>query len=212
MKIGMLTFHRANNLGAVLQAAALCKYLNDKKYDCEIIDFIPNNEVLKFHSLRKGAHIIKSILTINTRYNLLMKEYKFNIFRKKNMKISKHRYYGDRDIERKELKYEVLISGSDQILNTSLTGNSEAYYLRFMTDCKKISYASSFGREDISEYEIKLIKEELAKFDALSVREKSAINIIKKSSGRVAELVLDPVYILTVKELEEISSKKLILK
>ena len=38
MKIGMFTFHRANNLGAVLQASALQKYVQNNFGDCEIVD------------------------------------------------------------------------------------------------------------------------------------------------------------------------------
>ena len=45
MKIGIVTFHRADNLGAVLQASALCRYLNQGNDTVEIIDFIPNNNV-----------------------------------------------------------------------------------------------------------------------------------------------------------------------
>ena len=41
MKIGILTFHRANNVGAVLQAFALQKYINDNLSSCNIIDFYP---------------------------------------------------------------------------------------------------------------------------------------------------------------------------
>ena len=37
MKIGVITFHGADNYGSVLQAYALTEYLNDKGYDAEII-------------------------------------------------------------------------------------------------------------------------------------------------------------------------------
>ena len=39
MKIGIITFHGADNYGSVLQAYALTEYLNDKGYDAEIIDY-----------------------------------------------------------------------------------------------------------------------------------------------------------------------------
>ena len=58
--------------------------------------------------------------------------------------------------------------------NTSiLTGNSRAYYLGFF-ERKKISYVSSFGRTNITQSEIDLIKSELPHYSAVSVREKSA--------------------------------------
>ena len=44
-RIGVLTFHRANNLGAVLQAYALSTYLNENICPTEIIDFYPKNSL-----------------------------------------------------------------------------------------------------------------------------------------------------------------------
>ena len=44
-RIGILTFHRANNLGALLQASALLKYIQDNIGNCEIIDYYPNNAI-----------------------------------------------------------------------------------------------------------------------------------------------------------------------
>lgn len=67
-------------------------------------------------------------------------------------------YYGDKEIETDPPKYDLIISGSDQILNTTLTGNSRAYYLSFAQDTPKISYASSFGRSGISATEDEYIK------------------------------------------------------
>lgn len=39
MRIGILTFHRADNLGAVWQAYALQKYLMISGHDVDIIDY-----------------------------------------------------------------------------------------------------------------------------------------------------------------------------
>ena len=39
MKIGIITYHRAKNLGGMLQAYALQQVLNEKVGDCEIIDY-----------------------------------------------------------------------------------------------------------------------------------------------------------------------------
>ena len=39
MKVGILTFHRAENFGAMLQVFALQQYLRKLKHDVEIIDY-----------------------------------------------------------------------------------------------------------------------------------------------------------------------------
>lgn len=42
MRIGILTFHRAHNYGAVLQAFALQSLLTDLGHEVEIIDYRPD--------------------------------------------------------------------------------------------------------------------------------------------------------------------------
>lgn len=196
MKIGILTFHRANNIGAVLQASALQNFLEEYD-DCEIIDFVPNSNVSSFRILKKILHIVKFVVTLPFNYLIYKREKKFKDYRNKYFRLSEKIYYGDRDIFSRPPEYDLLISGSDQIFNMELTGNSLAYYLNFTSDSKKVSYASSFGRKNISEAEKKAVTSELTKFDAISVRERSAGNIIKELINVEPELVLDPVFLIT---------------
>lgn len=196
-KIGILTFHRANNLGAVLQASALQKYIKDNYGYVKIIDYYPNNAIPNKESfIKKILRNVKRTLTYRKVKINTMREQKFFDYRKKYMDISSEKYYGDKSIINNPPKYDVFISGSDQILNTTLTGNSEAYYLKFVKNSKKISYASSFGREHITEYENNLITTELITFDNISVRENSGKQIIQEIANIDATLVVDPVFLL----------------
>lgn len=196
LKIGIVTFHRANNLGANLQAFALNKYICENIGDCEIIDYIPNNQVDNRSFIRKSLSKIKKIVLFFQYIN----DMKFEKFRKRYYKLSNESYYGDSDIFFKGVQYDVLISGSDQILNTTLSGDSKSFYLAFCEGKKKISYASSFGRENISNIEKNYIEEYLSKFNALSVREKSAADILKKQIDAESKLVLDPVFLMEKKD------------
>ena len=209
-KVGFVTFHRANNLGAALQASALCKFINENISPCEIIDFVPNNScgsnyMQKLPLLRNLKNAILSLKDELSRN----KAAKFASFRREEMCISKRTYYGDNEMLKASNKYNVLISGSDQILNSTLSGNSKSYYLAFDEQAKKISYASSFGRDNISENEISLIKSELSKFDDLSVREASASSLIKSYIGKESTLVVDPVFLLNRKDWEIVQSNEL---
>lgn len=201
MKIGLLTFHRANNLGACLQAAALNKYLNSQISESEIIDLIPNSscpkkEEIFLKYMRKFIHFI-----LKKRNSTQKKrQIRFDDFRNEMMIISKTTYYGDNEMHKCSGLYDVLISGSDQILNTTLSGKTKAYYLDFDDNAKKISYASSFGRKDITSDEIELIKKELSKFNFLSVREQSGIDIIYNELDIKPTLVVDPVFLLGADE------------
>lgn len=210
MKVGILTFHRANNLGAVLQAYALQKHIENQGLDCELIDYYPNNAIPgKLASLRELAHKAKYMMRGETGRSELRREKLFSDFRSRYFMLSKAHYYGDQEIEANPPQYDLYISGSDQILNTTLTGKSRAYYLSFVENGKKVSYASSFGRESISEDEKELIGRELASFDCISARESTGVNIIKEFCGRDAELVLDPVFLLDKLAWGSIANKNL---
>lgn len=198
----MITFHNAFNIGANLQAYALNKYINENIGDCEIIDFIPNNRVVQQSKFKKCLHLIKAAIS----FPLKGKEKKFKIFQKK-YKISNRQFNGDNDIFANPPRYDILISGSDQALNATLSGNSKSFYLGFYDNCKKISYASSFGRKEISDVETNLIKSQLIKFSAISVREQSGADIIKEIIGKDAQLVLDPVFLLSADEWRTLSTK-----
>ena len=211
MKIGMFTFHRANNLGAVLQASALQKYIENNFGDCEIVDYYPNNNIpVIYKGIKKVLRICKKIAIYPLTKKKREREYRFNEYRKKYYKLTKQHYYGDSWIEDELKEFDILISGSDQILNTTLTGNSRAYYLDFF-EGKKISYASSFGRTNITQNEIDLIKSELPRYSAVSVREKSAGEIIKRICGVDSELVMDPVFLLKKEEWESRCNMDIIL-
>lgn len=198
MKIGILTFHRANNLGAVLQASALQNYIENNIAPCEVIDFVPNNAVKYSRFLRRFLHKVKIYLTMKR--DIIKREKSFELYRKQYIKISPKTYYGDKAMRKKGEIYDILISGSDQILNMTLSGVSTSYYLNF-SDCeKKISYASSFGRVNISEEEKSLVKSELKKFIHISVREESAQGIIKSLINIEPTLVVDPVFLLSKAE------------
>lgn len=99
----------------------------------------------------------------------------------------------------------LLITGSDQVWR-----NSYVDVLKYMfgtipdkSNAKRISYAASFGTEDLSEYGAELIATtaNLAKkFDGISVREDSGVDIAKKYWGVDAEQHVDPTLLLDKKE------------
>lgn len=200
MKIGIITFHRAYNIGANLQAYALQKFIEDNICNAELIDYYPNNEVPQRQSLvRKLLHLCNVLIHYKEMHAETKRERKFETFWREYYNLSATSYYGDKDFILADKSYDIYISGSDQILNTTLSGNSESYYLKSISG-KKISYASSFGRESISDVEHRLIKSELKSFSALSVREKTAADIIEEDIKIRPELVLDPVFLLTAEE------------
>lgn len=205
-KIGVITFHRANNLGAALQAYALSEYLNENICQTEIIDYYPNNAIpTKNTFLRKVLRAGKKMIGGKSQRDRYRGFEKFKEFTNL-LHVSSQAYYGDEAIEAAPPQYDLLISGSDQILNTTLTGNSKAYYLDFAQSTPKISYASSFGRTEISDCEREYIRSYLKDFRALSAREESGKRIMEQELGRNVELVVDPVFLLSKEKWEKMAA------
>lgn len=200
MTIGILTFHNVSNIGANLQASALVQYINREFGEAEIINYCPNHLTAYNSSSRRVLRFFRQLLTYPSHKQKLQKSRRIAAFQRENYRLSKRYYRGDADILAHPPQYDILISGSDQILNTTLSNCSTAYYLTFSHTAKKISYASSFGRTNISTDEARLIREELPKFSSLSVREASAADILKEHLGRAPQLVLDPVFLLDPQE------------
>lgn len=100
------------------------------------------------------------------------------------------------------------IVGSDQVWRnwsyTNITSELGYFFLDFLQNenVKRIAYAASFGQSylkdalvdhEFVEYARPLVK----KFDAISVRERSGIEIMKKTWNVAAQQVLDPTMLLT---------------
>ncbi len=200
MKIGIITFHKAINAGANLQAYALQAYLSKKGYDAELIDYIPHSEIDRRSWKRKVLHYIKGIISPSIRRSKRIGK-KYSQFQKNYMKISETRFLGDFSIKNKELKYDVIISGSDQILNLKLSDYSFAYYLPFNDKTYKFSYASSFGRTDVCDVEKWAILNYLSKFKHLSFREETGF-LIANELLKIPEknIVVDPCFLLEKNE------------
>lgn len=99
----------------------------------------------------------------------------------------------------------LLITGSDQVWRKSYVDVSKYMFgtIPDKSNAKRISYAASFGTEDLSEYGAELIATtaNLAKkFDGISVREDSGVDIAKKYWGVDAEQHVDPTLLLDREE------------
>ena len=176
MKIGILTFHWGTNYGGVLQSYALQCYLKSIGCDVEIINYAPLTYRNSFFLCFKG----KSIGTIKKNILNYFKERKFRKFRKSNLILSKKRYFTKTSSEAFNNDYDVIVVGSDQVWNPYIALNyGLPYWLPYKGKARKIAYAVSLGcdvyPQEILEKQTACIND----FYAISVREKSAVNIIQ---------------------------------
>lgn len=201
-KIGILTFHRADNLGAVLQAYALSKYITDSiGAIAEIVDY----KCEKVESTRY-AHSGGIVKNIPLAIYYKIKRSGFDRFRNKWLPLST-KGYTKSDIAESNLVYSTFIAGSDQIWNTGCSDNDTTYFLDFVEQGKdKIAYAASIGAIEFTENEIKRYTEYLSRFKAISVREQSSIS--KLDLPKDTRVLPDPVFLLDEKQWKDVEAKK----
>lgn len=209
MKVKLLTFHAVPNYGAVLQAYALQKYLEECGHEPEFIDYRPAYLTTggRFHWPKSAWHVkanivivYQKIMTLKGLFNVDMrKQYKrFNLFTEDYLKLSPSRYKTIYDLRLHPPEGDVYICGSDQIWNPSKQhGLDPACFLNFGSKAvKKISYAASFGCSSIPErhhHEVAQFSEVL---DVVSVRETSGCSMFESFAGREAQLVPDPTFLI----------------
>ena len=117
MKIGILTYHRAHNYGAMLQAYALLSYLRNNGHDVEIIDYWPDVHRVQYALIKpivgncilsKIKCIIATTITFIRRY---MRIRKFEKFSQKYLNINSTIQYPMPDWG--YLQYDCVIVGSE---------------------------------------------------------------------------------------------------
>lgn len=181
------------NYGALLQYYALEKILEKNRIDAYWLRYIIKDK-------QNLKYIIKKIV-------LLLKRGKnkkkiddtlksFEKFLGNYCKVSQKKYDSEKDLKKHLPKADIYITGSDQVWGGTLSPN----YLCFVPENKlKCSYAASFGKKVISEEQQEVISPWLKRFDYISVRESSGIDICKKM-GIKAQQVLDPTLLLDAVE------------
>lgn len=200
--VGLLTLDsRIYNYGGFLQEMALQDAINSLGYECEIIDYEVSQEFntfslkrgiknFSFDKIKKKLTKEKTILLSDSVSDLITKRKRaFDKYRAHNLVLSKKMSYSD--LHSIDLNYEQLVCGSDQIWNPDY--NIPAFFLNFVRkDCRKIIYAASIGKGQLSCLEKKTYSKLLEFPDYISVREDSAQKLISSITEKNVELVLDP--------------------
>lgn len=195
-KVAILTFFFACNHGAVLQAYALQRLLDDLGYDSKIVRYIPRWGSSKgVLSSCTGKSAIRKAASIAVRMpaNMIRRRV-FDRFLEGYLRCTERQYENVQQLGDNLPEADVFLAGSDQVWNSAITGGIDGvYYLNFVPpDKKKVAYAASIGTDDFEADEKPEIKRLLEQFDAISVREKSAQAAISNLGISDVKHVLDP--------------------
>lgn len=205
MKVGILTFINAYNMGAVLQGFALQKKINAFDHvECELIDYV-NEGIRKQYQFPRPRDII------HTPKNSVMRALSSVLLRGRYKKIRgfahSMKLSGPCDLSSYiecMNAYELIVVGSDQVWNPAIIGNDLAFFLKDV-QTKAISYSASIGVAALEERDRKEYTELLKKFCAVAVRENSAKELLTSWGMQDVRVTCDPVFLLDLSDWEKIA-------
>lgn len=198
-QVGVLTYHNADNLGAVLQGYALQRFLNRlDNVSARIVDYrCPVVEGTKrIHG--KGIKGLCKAVPMNAYYKV--KGAGFRKFRRQHLQLTDCSYTPD-SVKTLASRFDLLITGSDQVWNLRCSGDDWAYFLDFADEhTKKCSYAASLGNYRFGQEDGERAAQLLNRLDRISVREQSAAQELERLGIPGAQVHLDPVFLLSQQE------------
>ena len=199
MKIGILTFHRAHNYGAVLQCYALQEVLKRMGHDVQVIDY-RQPWIEDFYSLFCRNMIRRNSESVSMLVKYLKGSLKkwmlapnkasdFMEFREKFLNLSLP------CVDAIPQGYDCYVVGSDQLWSLHcLGGKADRIYMGDFErphGSKLVGYAISADMKSVQESSV-LLKECVSAFDALSMREKEVADVVAAFTGAACEVCLDP--------------------
>lgn len=220
-KIAIITITHGTNYGNRLQNYATQVTLEKLGVKAETIDHsyisVDGNKRSLFKRIMTKIDAIKNnsfnsniMKLINYNYNKNIESIRTDIFKVFNGQyITYSKIKTSNDIVPNNIndEYDYFICGSDQIWNPYHPEGAKVYFLTFSDYEKNISYAPSLGINNFPDNMKELYTTWINNIKFLSVREEAGANIIKKLTGRDAEVLLDPTLMLSKNEWLKISKK-----
>ena len=203
MRIAIITFHRAYNCGAMLQAWALKTVLERMGHTVEFPVCNHVGETNRWlYSLsgidKKGFGVVKS----------LAGRFLLNVMSIPCEDILRARYKNFRAANFREREcapsdfakyYDVVVIGSDQVWSVRHTKTEAPLFFAETIPAvlRKIAYAASYGDKPLDEESAKQVASSLNRFSAVSVREPLAKEQLSALSDKKIDVTLDPTLLLT---------------
>ena len=208
--LAIITFHRAYNYGAVLQACALNWTLKGLGVDCDLLDYYPSYFKNMYYILPAKKTVpsgVKTLLCHTLIWSMIVKRNKgFERFLKQNISLSDTTYY---DLKKAALPYDAFIAGSDQIWSPSIARFDPVFFLstEAFTGKLKYSYAASFGLQYIPNELRDAYQKRLIDYRMFSVREESGVPIVESLTGKKPVVSCDPTLLPDIETWSKICGK-----
>lgn len=214
-KIAIISIYDENNYGNRLQNYAVQKTLEKLGVSAETIVALKEDNSKKSIKFYIAMILCKISIRLVAKMKLqLARLTNFKKFTKKNIRT---RYIVSEDgnfSTEVGNEYDYFVVGSDQVWNPTFNAFAHRYkdrFLEFTSPEKRVCFAPSIGVSAVPSKFEEVFITGLSGFNELSIREKSGAEIIKKLTGRDAEVLIDPTLMLNADEWLK-ASKKVKLK
>ena len=174
----------SHNYGAVLSAYAIQQFFKEQGFDYSLLN---NNPYYKIQDFSRD-------------------------FVQKYLKLT-HKIHHETDLSELNNCTDNFVVGTDQVFRYKYIANKlNAYTLAYTNlNKKRIAFSASFGKDKFDEsgrFNKYYLKKCLQRFDAISVREVSGIQLCKKNFNVEADNILDPVFLIDRKLWENIANSE----
>ena len=214
MKIGVLTLHRANNYGAVLQCYALQQALSEIGHEVWVIDYRQPDTELSYTPISKerihrylsnpialAKNLLRTLL-----YYINAKE--FDKFRAKYLRCTTP--FGRSDMMPQN--FDVYLIGSDQLWSVQCMGGhiEPVFFGDFPhPSCSRImGYAISANEDSLNSIGVEQLKRYATNFNCISVREAGIARWLRANKICDARVDIDPTLLQTPSEWNKITAKQ----
>lgn len=217
MKIDLITLHRAQNYGSVLQTFALQLKLEEIGHKVRVLDYYPERYTnmgllrrLKGKSPRFKNPFILLVAKMLIYPSYMRKGNVFNAFVDKYLNLHPMKFANNDEAKSLTFDADAYCTGSDQVWNSHWNECVEtALFLDFVPKGKLVfSYAASIGLSELPQNEVEITRQLLDKYEYLSVREDTGVNILNGLGRHDAVQSLDPTLLLTKDEWDKYTSEK----
>ena len=217
LKVGVVTYSNTiDNYGQVLQYLATQEFLRD--FGCESFLLRVKKKIPLWKRL--SAPLYRFVKKIIKRDNLsLIAQQKGKIIRSwhvvSNRLEKKHPRYFENFRRQyfniieddgsffRNYKFDAYCVGSDQTWSES----PYFYYLEFAPkECVRFSIAPSIGHKPITDAFVNSVRNVLASYSFITVREKSGLELCQKAGRFDAHLVLDPTFLMSSEKYKSYAS------
>lgn len=212
-KIGIVTFHRADNYGAVLQCMALGKYVAacdpdanvaTLDYRCEYLEKPYHQPIYNCNTKNPIKYAKRIVRKLRYYKDSQQRKEAFEKFRSCNLQMTQS--YTKEELLRACPRFDLLITGSDQVWNGRIVGDwdDRIYTLDFPTGGQRVSYAASAGSSTmIGNGTLQRIE----KLDKISVREEEVALFLESKMDKEIVRCVDPVFLLTCEQWNDVLPK-----